>query len=127
MTASIPAEYAGWWRIIEMATWRGVDPDVLGPALLSLTGRGDRLRFFVLLAHVEARPSRTGVSFTWRGAWEYDQLSGDGSVKVGKDGRLHGRFKIERGDKSTFIAERAEPPEDPIPEPPSYRDKWRRR
>jgi len=29
--------------------------------------------------------------------------------------------------ESTFIAERAEQPDEPIPDPPSYRDKWRRR
>ena len=29
--------------------------------------------------------------------------------------------------ESTFIAERADEPEDPIPNPRSYRDKWKRR
>jgi hypothetical protein len=31
------------------------------------------------------------------------------------------------GDSSTFVAVRAEKPDEPIPTPPSYRDKWRRR
>lgn len=82
---------------------------------------------FVLLAYVEARPTKTGVSFTWSGAWEYDQLTGSGSVKLGKDGRLKGIFRIKNGDSSTFVAERAARPGEPIQEPPSYRDKWRRR
>ena len=47
--------------------------------------------------------------------------------KLDKDGKLQGVFKIKHGDESTFIAERAEAPSEPIPEPPSYRDKWRRR
>jgi len=48
-------------------------------------------------------------------------------VKLGRDGRLKGTFRINDGDSSTFIAERAKAPDEPIQEPPSYRDKWRRR
>ena len=125
--SEIPAKYGGWWRIVHLVHWAGVDLDILGPALLSLTGDGDRLRMFVLLAHVQTKPTKTGVSFTWQGAWEFDQMSGSGSVKLGKDGKLKGTFRIKDGDSSTFIAERAEAPDEPIQSPPSYRDKWRRR
>jgi hypothetical protein len=45
-------------------------------------------------------------------------------VRPGKDGKLHGRIKIKDGDESTFLAERATEPAEPIPPPPSYRDKW---
>jgi hypothetical protein len=41
--------------------------------------------------------------------------------------RLRGRIKIKDADVSTFVAEQASEPAKPIPEPPSYRDKWRRR
>jgi hypothetical protein len=51
-----------------------------------------------LLAHVNARPTKTGVSFNWSGgAWEYDQMSGSGSVRLGKDGRLRGKLRIKNG------------------------------
>ena len=123
----IPFEYYGWWRIIETSQWDNEDIDIIGKALISITGDDDRLRMFVLLAHVNCKVTKTGVSFTWKGAWEYDPISGTGSVKLRKDGRLSGRIKIKNGDESTFIAERAEEPEEPIPDPPSYRDKWRRR
>jgi hypothetical protein len=123
----LPREIAGWWRITETSQWMDDDLDILGPALLSLTGDEDRLRMHCLLAHVNCKPTKTGVSFTWEGAWEYDQLSGSGSVKLGRDGKLKGTFRIKDGDSSTFIAERAEAPDEPIQEPPSYRDKWRRR
>ena len=82
---------------------------------------------FVLLAYVNCNVTKTGVSFTWKGAWEYDPVSGVGSVKLRKDGRLSGRIKIKNGDESSFIAARAEEREELIPDPPSYRDKWRRR
>lgn len=37
-----------------------------------------------LLALVTCKTTKNGVSFTWEGAWEFDQLSGTGSVKLGK-------------------------------------------
>ena len=126
MTTPLPTEYRGWWRIIDTEAWVNDDLDILGPALLSLTGYADRLRMHCLLAFVNARATKTGVSFGWEGAWEYDPVSGTGSVKLGRDGRLRGEIRIRNGDKSRFLAERAEEPDEPIPEPPSYRDKWRR-
>ena len=123
---AIPSEYYGWWRIIETSRWGNDDIDIIGTALISLTGFDDRLRMFVLLAHLNCRSTKTGVSFTWHGAWEYDPVAGTGIVRLRKDGRLAGRIRIKDGDESSFIAERAVEPDEPIPEPQSYRDKWRR-
>ncbi|HXW68438.1 MAG TPA: hypothetical protein VEJ88_02420 [Dissulfurispiraceae bacterium] len=123
----IPYEYCGWWRIIETSQWASNSLDIVGKALISITGDDDRLRMCGLLAHVNYRPTRTGVSFTWHGAWEYDPVSGSGSVRLRKDGRLSGKIRIKDGDGSTFLAERASEPDEPIPDPPSYRDKWRRK
>ena len=117
----------GWWRITETSQWVDDGLDILGPALLSIEGEADRLRMHCLLAYVKFRPTKSGASFTWEGAWEYDPMRGTGSVRLGKDGRLHGRIQIEGGDDSTFIAERTEAPSEPIASPPSYRDKWRSR
>lgn len=124
---SIPSEYHGWWRITETSQWSGEFLDSLGPALLSLTGRADRLRMHCLLAYVNCKPTKTGVSFTWEGAWEYDPMSGSGRVTLAKDGRLKGSIRIKDGDSSTFVAARTEEPKESIPPPPSYRDKWRKR
>jgi len=123
----IPSEYRGWWRIVDTSQWVNDDLDLLGPALISLTGTGDRLRMHVLLAYVNCKPTKSGVSFTWEGAWEFDQMSGSGRVTLRKDGRLRGVIRINDGDSSQFIAERSVEPDVPIQEPPSYRDKWRRR
>lgn len=124
---AIPDEYRGWWRILETGTWTNDDLDVLGTALMSFTGEGDRLRMHCLLAYVDVRPTDKGVSFSWEGAWEYDPVSGTGNAKLGKDGRLTGTIKIRGGDASTFAAERTAEPAEGIAAPPSYRDKWRRR
>lgn len=80
-----------------------------------------------LLAHVNRIPPKAGVSFKWEGAWKFDPCCGTGHVKLAKDGRLREKIEIKDGDDSTFVAERAEAPAEPIPIPPSYRDKWRRR
>jgi hypothetical protein len=123
----ISSEYRGWWRIIETSMGRRADLDIVGTALISLTGYSDRLRVFVLVADVNCRPTKTGVSFTWQGAWEYDPVSGTGSVRLRKDGRIGGRISIKNGDAFTFSAERTADPDRPIPSPPSIHDKWRRR
>lgn len=121
---NLHADIKGWWRITETSQWVNKGLDDLGPAMISITGHADRLRMHCLLAYVNVRPSKTGASFSWEGAWEYDPMSGTGTVKLGKDGRLRGRIKIEDSDESTFLAERATEPPEPIPDPPSYRDKW---
>jgi len=120
----LQADLYGWWRITETSQWVSEGLDDLGPAMISITGYEDRLRMHCLLANIKLEATKTGASFTWEGAWEYDEMRGTGSVKLGKDGRLRGRIKIENGDDSTFVAERTIEPAEPIPHPPSYRDKW---
>lgn len=80
---SIPPEYRGWWRITETSQWSSKFLDSLGPALLSLTGYADRLRMHCLLAYVNCKPTKLGVSFTWEGAWEFDPVSGSGRARMG--------------------------------------------
>jgi hypothetical protein len=127
LTDDIPPDVRGWWRIVETDRWVSDRLDLLGPALLSLTGYADRLRMHCLLAYVNCTPTKTGVSFRWEGAWEYDTMSGSGRVTLTKNGRLRGTLRIKDGDSSSFVAIRAEEPAEPIPDPPSYRDKWRGR
>jgi hypothetical protein len=121
---NLHADLHGWWRITDTSQWVNKRLDALGPAMISLTGYADRLRMHCLLAYVNVRPTKTGASFSWEGAWEYDPMRGSGTAKLGKDGKLRGRIKIEGGDESTFLAEKATEPPAPIPDPPSYRDKW---
>jgi hypothetical protein len=121
----IPPAYVGWWRLTETSQW-GNKLDDIGPALLSITGHGDRLRMIVLLAYVNWTVTASGLTFMWMGAWELDPMTGTGTVKLGKDGKLKGTFRIDQGDRSTFVAEKTTAPEQPIPDPPSYRDKWSR-
>jgi hypothetical protein len=122
----IPSEYEGWWHIIDTSQWVTDGLDILGPAVLSLTGHADRLRMHALLAYVNCKATKTGVSFTWEGAWDYDQVSGSGRVTLGRDGRLKGVIRIKDRESSMFVAVRTEEPREPIPPPRSYRDRWNR-
>jgi hypothetical protein len=54
-------------------------------------------------------------------------MSGTGRVALGKDGRLKGTLRIKDGDSSAFVAVCVAEPDQRIPDPPSYRDKWNRR
>ena len=42
MQEPIVPQYRGWWRIIDTSQWTSDGLDVLGPALISLTGQADR-------------------------------------------------------------------------------------
>lgn len=53
-------------------------------------------------------------------------MSGTDAAKRGKDGRLKGKIRIKNRHDSTFVAEGTDPPDEPISDPPSFRDKWRR-
>lgn len=106
-----------------MSRW-GNGLDLLGTALISITGHGDRLRMHCLLAYVTWKVNAASLSYSWTGSWEFDEMAGTGNVKLRRDERLDGKLAIKNGDKSTFIAERAAPPENPIAHPPSWRDKW---
>ena len=66
--SEIPAEYAGWWHIIETSQSPDDELDICGAALLSLAGHGDRLRMCCLLAYVDCKSTKAGVSFAWERA-----------------------------------------------------------
>jgi hypothetical protein len=73
---------------------------------------------------VKVKPLKSGATFTWEGAWEFDELHGTGRVKPRKGGSLEAQIQIAHGDRSTFSAERTLAPAQPIPDPPSYAHKW---
>lgn len=125
----IPDEYRGWWRIVSTSQWGDDHLDLIGPAMFSIGTRGThggQWRMIALLGDVVWSVTRASLRFELTGSWEYDPTVATGAVKLGKDERLAGTFKIQRGDSSTFIAERVDAPSQPLPTPPSPRDKWRR-
>jgi hypothetical protein len=65
MGKEIPFKYQGWWRIVETSQWVNDGLDLLGPALISLTGYADRIRMHALLAYINCKSTKSGVSFAW--------------------------------------------------------------
>jgi hypothetical protein len=122
----IPAPYRGWWRITSASQWSDDMLDALGPALISITGTGDRLRLSGFLANVRWRPGKAGLVFAWSGTWALARVAGSGDVKLGRTGQLHGRFEIACGDRSSFVAERTVAPDPPIQAPlcDRQRSRW---
>jgi hypothetical protein len=88
----IPSGYRGGWRIVETSHWASDGLDILGPALLSVTGYVDRLRMHCLLAYVNCKPTTAGVSFAWEGAWE---------AWVKRKGPAHRRDE-QRGERERY-------------------------
>jgi hypothetical protein len=70
MSYILHPDLCGWWRILETSQWVNKGLDAIGPAMLSITGRGDRLRMHCLLAYVNVRPTKARASFTGQRAWE---------------------------------------------------------
>ena len=126
MAISIPSKYQGWWRITETDAWINDRIDMLGQALISFTGKEDRLRMHCLLARLKAIPTKDGLSFIWQGAWEYDEMAGSGSVWITDNEQLEGELHIDNGDSSMFWAKRVRKPKQPLQDPPSYYHKWHR-
>ena len=118
--STIQSVISGWWRITETEVWADDVLDLLGPAMISFEGCGGRLRVLAILACLECKPTKTGVSFTWEGSSELDPISGTGTARVCRDGLLRGTLRIDHGDKSRFVAESEEAPVEPIGEPRVY-------
>ena len=76
MTTTLHSDLYGWWRILRDAWLAKGSLTHSGPAMLSLTGSGDRLRMHCLVAYVNVKPTLGGASFRWGGAWEYDPSEG---------------------------------------------------
>jgi hypothetical protein len=77
MYESIPPEFRGWWRIVETSQWVNDGLDILGPALISLTGTAERFMMLGRLAayggeyaldlyHSFLQSTRASGKYSWR-------------------------------------------------------------
>lgn len=116
--AEIPREYRGWWRIVETSQWGSDDLEILGPALLSLTGHADRLRMFVLLAYVNCKPTKGGVSFSGRAPGS--------STRFPEPGACGSARMVASRDRSTSRTATRAPSSPTVPGSPKNRSSARR-
>lgn len=102
--------FIGEWRITDMELWDRDDLDLLGPAHLTLDGRGQgSMGFLAIQASVDYRPgARDGlpaVEFSFDGNDEGDRVSGRGWAILAEH-TLRGRVFFHEGDESAFSATR---------------------
>jgi hypothetical protein len=95
----------GRWRIVETKLWDKDYLDMMEPAYIAFDGKtGGKFAFGCVTGNLHCRQTSSGISFTWEGNDEMDEASGDGWVKLRKDGSLKGEIRFHNGDDSTFKA-----------------------
>jgi hypothetical protein len=95
----------GKWRIVEMEAFDEDYPDLAEPAYIEIDERGQgEMVFGALTAALDCAYVASGFDFTWDGADEGDQVSGDGSAEIQQDGSLLGEISWRNGDETTFRA-----------------------
>lgn len=95
----------GHWRIIKADLWDRGYLDLSGPATLTIGDHGDgEIAFGALEASLEIGYSRSMVFFTWDGADDMTQVTGEGSAELMDDGSLEVIFAYHNGDEATLKA-----------------------
>jgi hypothetical protein len=95
----------GKWRIVETELWDRAYLDLSGPAFIIIDHRGGgEMAYGALTAALDCGVTESGVGFTWDGADEGDQVSGDGWAELQNDGSLAGEISYHNGDETTFKA-----------------------
>ena len=105
MTTTNPSPILGRWRIIETDLWDKDYLDMLGPAHITFQANGTgEFAFGAVTASLQCYYASDGVSFTWTGSDEMDEVSGDGSADLTDDGTLDGEICFHNGDEAEFKA-----------------------
>jgi hypothetical protein len=95
----------GKWRIVEAELWDRDYLDLVEPASITIDDRGGgEMAFGVLTAALECGYTPSGVDFTWDGADEGTQVSGDGWAELQDDGSILGEISYCNGDETSFKA-----------------------
>ena len=107
MTASMPCQLVGTWRITEADLWDHDHLDLCGPATLAIQDDGHgEIAFGALQAGLDLEYGRSIVFFTWTGFDEMDEVSGSGSAELLDDGSLEIEFAYHLGDEAVLKAKR---------------------
>ena len=95
----------GKWRIVETELWDRTHLDLVEPAYIEIDERGQgEMAFGAMTAALDCAYTPSGFDFTWDGADEGDQVSGDGWAELQDDGSLLGEISYRNGDETSFKA-----------------------
>ena len=107
---STDCKLIGHWRIIEADLWDRSYLNLDGPATLTIDAQGDgEIAFGALQASLEIGFSPSMVFFTWAGADDMTQVTGEGSAELMQDGSLEITFACHDGDEAVLKAQRMPP------------------
>ena len=95
----------GKWRIVETELWNRTHLDLVEAAYIEIDERGQgEMTFGTMTAALDCAYTPSGFDFTWDGADEGDQVSGDGWAELQDDGSLLGEISYRNGDETSFKA-----------------------
>ena len=105
--------FAGMWHIYEMEMW---DEEYFNMEVQAYIEIGPSnfgsFQFGLVSGDIDGEivdyPDGKRFEFTWEGNDEMDPVLGTGWLRIKKRDLLEGKFKIHRGDSSTFLARRAQ-------------------
>lgn len=104
-------EFAGKWNITRMSGWDADYCNMEVQAFIRFE-RGDsgEFQFGLVCGWMDGEYKDTAegtiFDFTWEGSDECDEASGDGWMKINKDGTGEGEIRIHDGDGSRFWAKK---------------------
>jgi hypothetical protein len=112
MAPRTPAEFVGYWRILEMEVWPRDYLDLVVPAFIEFDREQmGQFQFGTVRGWLDCRFEERGgvpvVNFSWEGENDNDPGCGRGWGVLRGD-RLEGRLYIHRGDDSAFLASRTD-------------------
>lgn len=106
-------DYVGSWRITEMEEWDNNYINMETQAHIEIDKKGHgTFQFALVMGNINGETQdicgEKRFDFTWEGSEEYDQISGNGWLKLVNNNELNGHIKFHSGDGSLFKAKRRE-------------------
>ncbi|MDH3662691.1 MAG: hypothetical protein OEU92_22120 [Alphaproteobacteria bacterium] len=97
--------FLGRWRIDHMDEYDQDYLDLVEPAFIRFDrGGSGEFVFGAVTGQLDCRYNKTGVTFTWLGQDEMDDVSSRGHVVHRPDGTIAGHLYRHLGDDSAFTA-----------------------
>lgn len=97
--------FLGRWRIDHMDNYDQDYLDLVEPACIRFDRDGSgELVFGAVMGQLDCRYDKAGLTFTWHGQDEMDEVSGRGYAELKPDGTIAGHLYTHLGDDSGFKA-----------------------
>jgi transposase len=96
----------GKWRITQMPDYTDDFPDMMEPAYIRFGPIEGEFAFGCVTGQIWGGADTDAIQFSWAGANEMDEASGDGWAELQPDGSLKGEICFHNRDEAAFVAKR---------------------